>query len=193
MASASGGTLREIGSFPNEVAASWSPDGNSLLFGVWSTSGNTDTTGLYVADLKSGKIERVPGSDSVFLGVWSPNARFIAAATEHGGVLLFDSLTRRWTRLLSSSAVHSLFWSHDGKYVYYQELLAGAGQPILRIRISDKRPEKLMSSEQIPQANVTGYMLNGLVYNAVTHDDEPFATVSLENSDIYALDVDLPK
>jgi Tol biopolymer transport system component len=191
--SSSGGTLREIGSLPNEVAASWSPDGNSLLFGVWDASGKTDTVGLYIADLKSGKVERVPGSDNVFLSAWSPHARFIAAAARRTGIVLFDSLTKRWTQLVSSAAINSLFWSHDGTYIYYQELTAGAGQPIWRVRISDQRLERLMSSEQIPQANVTGYMLNGLLYDAVTHDDEPFATVSLANSDIYALDVDLPK
>jgi Tol biopolymer transport system component len=190
--SSHGGTPQGISSMPNEVEPSWSPDGNSLLFGVWDAPGRTGNGGLYIADLKSGKIERVPGSETVFLGAWSADGRFIAA-TRGTGMMLFDSLTRRWKRLVSSAVTDSLFWSHDGTYVYYQELAGGAGQPIWRVRISDGRLEKLMSSAQIPQANVTGYTLNGLLYDALTHDDEPFATVSLGNSDIYALDVDLPK
>jgi hypothetical protein len=77
-------------------------------------------------------------------------------------------------------------WSWDGKYVYYQDMREG-DQPIFRVRLSDRWIERMTSSRQIPQSDISGYSLC-----ALGADDAPFAAVSRSNSDIYALDVDLP-
>ena len=45
----------------------------------------------------------------------------------------------------------------------------------------------MMSSKQIPQSDSIGYLLAGMA-----PDDAPIATVIYTNSDIYALDVELP-
>jgi len=45
----------------------------------------------------------------------------------------------------------------------------------------------MTSSKQIPQSNSTGYLLAGL-----GPGDAPIATVIYSNSDIYALNVELP-
>jgi hypothetical protein len=83
----------------------------------------------------------------------------------------------------------SILVPRDSKYVYYQETLA-PDQPIFRATIGSTKKEKMqrvMSSRQIPQSNSIGYLLAGLA-----PDDSPIATVIYTNSDIYALDVDLP-
>jgi len=49
------------------------------------------------------------------------------------------------------------------------------------------RPERMLSAKQIPQSNSVGYALAGLA-----PDDAPIAMVIYTNSDIYALEVELP-
>lgn len=48
------------------------------------------------------------------------------------------------------------FWSHDGRYVYFQDVLANEDKPIFRVRIRDRRIERLMNARQIPQSEVAG-------------------------------------
>jgi hypothetical protein len=45
----------------------------------------------------------------------------------------------------------------------------------------------VVDARQIPQSNVAAYLMCGLAPG-----DEPVATLIRSNSDIYALDVDLP-
>lgn len=97
--------------------------------------------------------------------------------------------TRQWTPLASGDGLGAPFWSKDCKFVYYQDTLA-PDQPIFRQAISDAKkgkPERILSARQIPQSNSIGYLLAGLA-----PDDAPIATVIYSNSDVYALDVELP-
>jgi Tol biopolymer transport system component len=169
-----------------ESAPSWSPDGNSLLFRRDLPRGVPGEPGVYVMDWKTRKSGLLPGSEALFDPIWSPDPRYIAARTV-SQILLFDFHTRQWTPLASSGALGPAQWSHDGKFVYYQDLSAGVEQPIFRLRIADRKSERMMDSRSIPQSNVTEYSLSGLAPG-----DAPIATVVRSNSDLYALDVDLP-
>jgi Tol biopolymer transport system component len=182
-----GGTLRLVGAEPYESDASWSPDGNWLLLARRVPAGAPGRPGLYLLDWKSGGMEFVPGSESFLYAAWSPNSRYIAATGEDAQAHVFDFQTRRWAPLSEGTELGYPFWSHDGKFVYIQDVLGAEDQPIFRVRIGDGRIERMMSGGQIPQSDVTGYTLSGL-----GPDDSPIATVIRSNSDIYALGVDLP-
>jgi Tol biopolymer transport system component len=163
--------------------ASWSADGNSVVF--------AGPAGLYTMDLKTRKAVFLPGSETLAQPVWSPDGRSIAATNRAATqILLLNLDTRHWTSLASGNGLGAPFWSRDGKYVYYQETLA-PGQPIFRWSRRPRLPagetERMMSSKQIPQSNYIGYLLAG-----IAPDDAPIATVIYTNSDIYALDVELP-
>ena len=120
----------------------------------------------------------------------SPDGRYIAATNQAGTqILLLNVDTRQWTPLASGDGVGAPFWSHDSRYVYGQEALA-ADQPIFRVAIGGakkERKERTVGLKQIPQSNSIGYALAGL-----GPDDTPIASVIYSNSDIYALEVDLP-
>jgi Tol biopolymer transport system component len=138
-------------------------------------------------DWKTRKIESLPGSEGLSRAAWSPNPRYIAATNSAGlQILLFDFRTRQWTPLATGVGLGPPFWSRDGKYVYYQEAYA-AEQTVFRVRIGDRGIERVLSSRQLLQSNVTGYVLCGLAPR-----DAPIGSVIRSNSDIYALDVDLP-
>jgi Tol biopolymer transport system component len=167
-----------------ELEPSWSPDGNSLLL----SRGAPRASALYVMDWKTRKAEHLPGSEALSRAAWSPDPRYIAATNAAGSqILLFDFRTRHWTPLATGLGLGPPFWSRDGQYVYYQDLNADVEMPVFRVGIGNRRIERVVSSRQLLQSNVTGYVLAGLAPG-----DAPVASVIRSNSDLYALDVDLP-
>jgi Tol biopolymer transport system component/DNA-binding winged helix-turn-helix (wHTH) protein len=175
---------------PIDGDASWSADGNSLVFARHLPTGASGQAGLYLMDLKTKKATLLAGSETLAQPAWSPDGRYIAATNQAGTqILLLNVDTRQWTPLASGDGVGAPFWSHDSRYVYGQEALA-ADQPIFRVAIGGakkERKERTVGLKQIPQSNSIGYLLAGL-----GPDDAPVATVIYTNSDIYALGVDLP-
>ena len=167
--------------------ASWSADGNSILFARRPPPGASGQPGLYLLDLKTKQASFLPGSETLAQPAWSPDGRYIAATNQAGTrILLLNLDARQWTPLASGDGLGAPFWSRDGKYLYYQDTLA-LEQPIFRAPTGGARKERMMSSKQIPQSNWIGYVLAGLA-----PDDAPIASVIYTNSDIYALEVDLP-
>jgi hypothetical protein len=60
-------------------------------------------------------------------------------------------------------------------------------QPIWRVAIGGGPHERFASSRQIPQSDLTSYVLSG-----VAPGDTPVATVIRKNMDVYALEVEMP-
>jgi len=167
--------------------ASWSPDGKSLVFGCASFAGVPVKAGVYLMDLAERKVTFLEGSQELMQPVWSPDGRYIVAHRDRAQLLLFDLRTRQWTELGDGLGLGRPYWSHDGKYVYYQEEFGGPEQAISRVRVSNRKVERMMDLKHVPQSNVTAYFFGGL-----TPDDAPIVSVSRSNSDIYALDLKLP-
>ena len=101
--------------------------------------------------------------------------------------MLFDFQTHHRTHLVDGVGLGVPRWPRDSRYVYYREVIGGVPQPIFRIRVGSGRIERVVDARQIPQSNVAAYLMCGLAPG-----DEPVATLIRSNSDIYALDVDLP-
>jgi Tol biopolymer transport system component/tRNA A-37 threonylcarbamoyl transferase component Bud32 len=163
---------------------SWSPDGRSVLFSHAPRQGEAGR-GLCVMDWKTRKSNLLPESERWTQGAWSPDGRHIVA-TNGAEIEIFDILTRQWTPLTAIVGTGPPVWSRNGEYVYYQNLFE-AEQPIYRARIDGGKIERVASSRQIPQSDITLFVLAGLA-----PDDAPIAAVVRKNADIYALDLDLP-
>jgi Tol biopolymer transport system component len=167
--------------------ASWSADGNSLVFARRLPPHASGQPGIYSMDRRTNKTTLLAGSETLAQPAWSPDGRSIAATNLAGTQLLLLNLdTRQWIPLASGDGLGPPFWSKEGRYIYCQEALAQE-QPVFRVAIGAAKKERIVSSKQIPQSNSIGYALAGL-----GPDDTPIATVIYTNSDIYALEVDLP-
>jgi Tol biopolymer transport system component/DNA-binding winged helix-turn-helix (wHTH) protein len=186
---AQGGQPKPLVAEGTGAAPSWSPDGKSLLFVRWARSPGAFRSSICLLDLSSGQVQTIPGSAGLDGPQWSPGGRYAAAADLRGErLMLFDFDHKRWLKLADGTPYGwGIRWSADGRYIYYQHMHGGEEQPIFRVRLSDHAVEQVASSRQIVRADVLSYSMTGL-----TPDDSPLASLVHRNSDVYALQVDLP-
>jgi eukaryotic-like serine/threonine-protein kinase len=181
--SAEGGTPRLVSpSDHNYGDPTWSPDGFSLAFG-----GENDNTGIYILDLKTNVVSKLPDSEHLFSPHWSPNGRYIAAQSSDALTqFLFDFTTHKWEELTTGIQVGYPNWSHDGKYIYY-DAQPGNEAGLYRVRISDHKVERLTNLKDIRRASWIFGSWSGL-----TPDDSPLLLRDLSSQEVYALDVKFP-
>ena len=174
---------------------SWSPDGKTILFVRWNTHGSAGSSpAIYQLDLSTGTASPIPGSDDFEGPQWSPDGRYMAASNKRDQKLMLFDFGRgdfsrgRWSELADGLPYGwGIRWSADSQFVYYQHVYSGEEQPIFRVRVRDRKVEQITSSRQIVRADVLSYAITGL-----TPDNAPLASLVHGNSDIYALELDLP-
>ena len=187
--SAEGGPSREVTpEWTDRVRPDWSPDGGSLVFEVSGPSAPASrANALYVVDLKTNQVSEVPGSEGLIFPRWSPAGRMIAAVTEDSHkLMLFDFKTRQWTPVAIGAFLTDQYWSRDGKELYFQDRLE-ADQPVYRLRLADRRRERVTGCEKLLRSGAFRCALLGLDL-----DNSPLLQVLRHLTDIYALDLDLP-
>jgi hypothetical protein len=111
----------------------------------------------------------------------------VAQSHDFDSLMLFDFRSGKWSKIASGSYIHFPQWSHDGRYVFYQDLRTSEDQPIYRLEIASRRVEKVAGREQILPDDFSNYRLV-----ALTPDDQPVISLIRYDSDVYALDLDLP-
>lgn len=99
-------------------------------------------------------------------------------------LLIFDVRNKKWTEL-TKIAVDFPIWSRDSKYTYFDSVETVPN--LYRVRIADKRLEKVASLRGVRVAPTLGGLLSGLA-----PDDSPLVLRDVGNQEIYALDLDLP-
>ena len=191
LVSPDGGTPREL--FPddhNQHDPAWSPDGKliALTREEKPSSPGAVSDAIYILNLSTNQLSLIPGSQGLHAPTWSPDGRFIAAKDEDDHkLMLFDVHTQKWTQLAEALAIRGPHWPfNDGKYIYYQDGLA-PNQPVYSIRLSDHKRESVVTFEPFLRGTAISVGFFG-----VAPDGSIMASVARNDSDIYALDLDLP-
>jgi Tol biopolymer transport system component len=184
LVSSEGGTpQRVLSSEQSQTDANWSPDGNSLIFGTLFVPNMP----IYTIDLRSKRVSPLPGSSGLFSPRWSPDGRYIAAITadKASKLMLFDFVTQKWTEGFGSE-IGYLLWSHDGKYIYFQDMRNS--ERIVRLRLSDRKIENIVDIKNVGRVT-TGTFVD---WFGLAPDDSPLFARDISTAEIYALEMDWP-
>lgn len=169
----------------------WSPDGNSLLFGRHPSLDRPLAGPAYleVVDLQTRKISKIPDSKGLWCPRWSRDGLHILAMPwEHMGLVVFDVRTQNWTALNSVAriAVNWPEWSRQGDWIYFYGSPIGGKEGVFRVRIKDGKLDEVFGLENFQQAPGLG------TWKGLAPDNTPLLTRDAGTMNIYALDVDFP-
>ena len=182
---ADGGGLRQaLREDRNAADPSWSPDGQTLVFGRTNDQmGEEVSRSLLMLDLRSGALNRVPGSEGLFSPRWSPNGRYIVALSlDQRHAKLFDVTTRSWTELPVPSAADPV-WSPDSRFIFVHASLSRA-QPIYRVDVAGNRVQEFARLDSASGADAVDYVLSGL-----GADGNPLVRARVQTGDLFMLDL----
>jgi Tol biopolymer transport system component len=187
--SSEGGTPQRI--HPSEqiqTDVSWSPDGNSLLYG--SLPGHNAP--IYSLDVRTQRVSPLPGSDGLNSPHWSPDGKHIAALRmAHHTLMLFDVTTQKWTEAFGSSTVGWENWSRDGRYIYFVEYHNPSQEfhnRVVRFRLKDHKIKNIVDVQDVGR-RTTGTFA---AWFGLAPDDSPLFARDISSQEIYALETSWP-
>ncbi len=191
--SADGGGPRQVTTGPrNDVDPNWSPDGQSLVFadGAFGKMPD-DSMRIDRIDLRTNEVSSLPGSQGLMSPQWSPSGRYVDAfTTDWQKLMLFDFTTQEWVELCAGRRLNWHYWSRHGNYIYFSDnLLSGNAPSIERLRISDRKIEKVVALEEVGRLGIGNL---GGPWTGLALDDSPLVLRDIGTQEIYALDVEFP-
>jgi Tol biopolymer transport system component len=170
----------------SQIDANWSSDGGQIMLGSFVQDKDIN---IRLINLKTHKVETIPGSDGLFSPRWSPNGRYVAALSpDFTKVMLFDFQTQKWTTWLTepAGAVSYPVWSNDSNYLYFDDLVTGE-ETIRKVKVSESRAERVFKLKGIERyAGPFG------IWSGRTPDGSWMFVRDRSTQEVYQLSVELP-
>jgi len=180
-----GGAPRRIAE-KQSWAASWSPDGDRVIFADYTDRPHTK---FQIYDLRTGNGSVVPDTEGLTGVQWVGEDLLVAASGDRTKLVVFDVKTQKWSDLVPGPIPGSVSnWAHapDFKYVYYTT--GGADSQVWRVRLADHKVEAITSLKDLPRALGP----DGNTQISVAPDGSPVFTRDIGTQEIYALTVKWP-
>lgn len=183
---ADGGHLQEVlDEVRSEADPDWSPDGRMLVFGRLPDlmAEASQPKAIYLVDLATKAMTKLPGSDGLFSPRWSADGKYIAALSiDQKKLMLFDVATKTW-RLLTEQNIADPIWSQDDSAIFFHDF-AQADQPIYKVAVKTGKVERVADLHDLRSANVIDYRFAGLAPG-----DVPLVSARMSAANIYAADL----
>jgi Tol biopolymer transport system component len=180
--SSDGGNLKQL--LPEshaQTSASWSPDGEFIFYGRDPYDEQQDMA-LYRFEIKSGRVEKIPGSDTLYAPLCSPDGHWLVTQTTASDrvLVLFDLKTGQRAHLSQHKADYP-FWSPDSQYVYFNTLMNGPSG-IFRLHVPDGQETKVTD---------VGFSTTGVFgrWSGLAPDGSILVLRDHQQSDVYELTV----
>jgi Tol biopolymer transport system component len=166
----------------NQADPGCSPDGVVVFGGVPALDNDSSRNVIRLLNLKTRKVETLPGSEGLFSPRWSPDGRFVAAlASGSQKLMLYDHAAQKWTEVADVRAGYPA-WSRNGKSVYFLKT-GNDERAIWRFQVGDQKLEPVVNLKDFRQPSTTFGTWIGL-----GPDDSPLALRDLTTQEIYALE-----
>jgi Tol biopolymer transport system component/DNA-binding winged helix-turn-helix (wHTH) protein len=168
----------------NEADPSWSPDGNSIVFGRLPDYLGEEVSdkAIYLVDVRSKKVSLLPGSTGLFSPRWSPDGRYIAAMPlNQTRLMLFDRLSARWSGVEVPEVATSPTWSADSRFVYFKTVRTNNVSRIYIPTKGQRHVEMINRVENVQPADSFNFV-------GLTPDNLPLILTRFSSADVYALE-----
>jgi serine/threonine protein kinase/WD40 repeat protein len=183
MLPADGGAPEQLttGENSTDFDPTWSPDGMSLALSGEPVAGNV----INILNMTTHQVSELPHSTGLYSPRWSPDARYIAALSiDSARLLLFNVQSQTWTELAKAN-FNFPTWSRDSEYIYFDTV--GADQAFFRVRVRDRKLERILALNDVPRGAGTLGPWTGLA-----PDGSPLFQRDASLDEIYALDWEAP-
>src|SRR5579875_546952 len=183
---ADGGPLHVV--YPesrSQADPNWSPGGKRIVFGRLPDlmAEASMPKAIYIFDLVSHRLSKLPGSDGLFSPRWSPDGRYIAALSiDQTRLMLYDLKTRQW-KTLAQQSVADPAWAHGAAAIYFHDFVQ-PGQPLYRVDVKTGAIQKIADLRDLRAADAVDYRFAGL-----TPDNIPLVDARTSTANMYAMDL----
>jgi len=181
-----GGPMLMLAGEPGLCDPTWSPDGNSIAYGIAPVS-PVRPAEVRILDVQTQTSTKVPGSEGMWSPRWSPDGNYLVALAGYPygtRLTLFTFATKTWEELASGTGFAWQCWSRDGKFVYAQD-----GDSLVRVAIADHKKEQIAS---VKGFRSTAYFMDKWDegWFGLTPDGRPITTRDTGIQEIYAFDLE---
>jgi WD40 repeat protein len=184
---ARGGTPEQlIAGDENEGAPTWSPDGNSLIFGKVDCP-LADECGIYRYNLATHFLGMLPGSQGFRTARWSPNGRYVAALrVADESLVVFDFSTKPWQKIYGPVRGDILAWSRESKSIYGYS--ATSDDPfIFRVAVPTGIGEKVADLKGVEPSG-----RNVISWFGLAPDDSPLVSGETGENELFSVTYQMP-
>jgi Tol biopolymer transport system component len=185
--SADGGTARDaLRENLNQVDATWNNDGTMIAFGRTDMGVVSSDLAIFILNLKTGSVSKVPRSEGWFSPRWSPDGRYIAAIRgDFSKLAVYDLKTQTWSDWVDTS-INYPTWANDSRSLYFDTMFGAP--PIFGVA----QVGSTQFRELFPLGDLHRFWGTWGSWSGVAPDGSGLFVRDITPQEVYAIDIDLP-
>jgi serine/threonine protein kinase len=166
----------------SQLGPTWSPDGKSIIFG--RIRSREAKISLHQLDLVTHKVTDLPGSDDLWIPLWSRDGKYLLAITsgKPRALKIYDFATQKWSELVKGDIADPGFYADSNAVFYFDQ----DKEFIFRVRLSDHKVDQLADLRHIDQPSLPYWP----PWTGTAPDGSPLLMHDLGTQEIYPLELE---